>query len=422
VRDHARDRSQAQDHELVVLQERCPFCQTRLWAAKRRERYVVTLEKMLRLRIQERHCPNPACRGPRVRYRPAEEGRLVLKAHEFGLDVVVFAGEQYHRQHVSIPKIHQGLQGEHRVPICERSVGNLIDDYEALCECVAGDSDRLRTRLKKQGAIVLAVDGVQYDDRSPVLYVQRDVLSGELMYAERRLARGAKDLVPMLGKTAELARQIEVPIIGIVSDKERSLVPAIAEVFPKTPHQFCQQHYLANAAKPLGKDNERLEEAAREVVSALRDVQRQIERRGPQVTAAASPQREAARSAPPDLTARGRADEPAMAPPAAPPSSEAVAASPPASIGTSRGRLDSVPPREASDPGAPPSPVAPIGQAARETALADALARAGATVGKVSGRPTVDPAGLKRFERLDEVRAAAQKAAQKKGVRRAAGR
>ena len=53
--------------------------------------------------------------------------------------------------------------------------------------------------------------------------------------------------------------------------------------------------------------------------------------------------------------------------------------------------------------------------------MAGALARAGATVGKVTGRPSVDPAGRKRFERLQEVRAAAREAAKKKGLRRAAG-
>ena len=33
--------------------------------------------------------------------------------------------------------------------------------------------------------------------------------------------------------------------------KARGLVPAVASVFPKRPHQFCQAHYLRNLATPL---------------------------------------------------------------------------------------------------------------------------------------------------------------------------
>jgi len=341
--------------DLVASNDQCPVCGAGVWIRQWRDRYVQTLDKMLYVVSRDKKCSSVSCPRPGLRYRPVEEGRLALKDHEFGLDVVIFCGEQYHREHLSIPKIHRRLVQERHMPICERSVGNQIDAYEALCECVAGDTDRLQARLQKQGVILLSVDGVHYDDRSPVLYVQRDVLSGEVLYAERRLARAKDDLVPMLKRTVELAQRIQVPILGVVSDKERSLVPAIAQVFPGIPHQFCQTHYLGNVAKPLEPDHQQLQEKARDVVLALRDVQRQIEREVPMA----------------------EASEPALGPEAA--------------------------------------------QTAKEAAVAAALARAGTTVGQVSGRPIVDPAGLKRFEGLEAVRAAAEQAAQKKGAPRAAG-
>jgi hypothetical protein len=39
--------------------------------------------------------------------------------------------------------------------------------------------------------------------------------------------------------------------LAILSDKQAGLVPAVASVFPKRPHQFCQAHYLRNLATPL---------------------------------------------------------------------------------------------------------------------------------------------------------------------------
>lgn len=374
MRNHRRDVSDAARLRLVPPDQECPFCKSPLWIVETRVRHVQTLDKLLRLELKGKRCSSDSCEHQHLRYRPSEEGRLVLKGHEFGLDVAVLAGEQHLRQNVSIPRIHKILRDERHISICERSVGNLVDDYVALCECVAGDTERLRARLAQQGGIVLSVDGVQYDDRSPVLYVQRDVLSGEVLYAERRLARAADDLVPMLERSRDLARDLGVPILGVVSDKERSLVPAIGKVFPDTPHQYCHTHYLKNVAEPVEEEARTLEEAAREVVTALRDVERRVERQGsPRVVA------EEVRPAPAPVD-----KTPAPDPPSRPPE---------------------------------PPPVA-----TGEAKLAAALARAGTTVGKVSGRAILEPAGLKRFQRLEEVRRAAQKAARKKGgPRKAAG-
>jgi hypothetical protein len=59
--------------------------------------------------------------------------------------------------------------------------------------------------------------------------------------------------------------------------------------------------------------------------------------------------------------------------------------------------------------------------ASDDAKIAGALALAGTTVGAVSGRATLDPSGLKRFERLQEVRMAAEEAAKKRGLRSADG-
>jgi hypothetical protein len=149
----------------------------------------------------------------------------------------------------------------------------------------------------------------------------------------------------MLERTRDLAKDVGVPILGIVSDKERSLVPAIAQVFPKVPHQFCQLHFLKNVAEPLEQDEQTLTEAAADVVRNLREVERSIE-------------------------------------------------------------------RQSRSEGAQHDGAAPPGE---EAAMMAALAQVGTTVGTVSGRPITDPPGLKRVERLTEVRDAVFEAAQKKG-------
>lgn len=381
MRTHGRDHSGAEYLRLVAPQEGCGFCSARLGICETRERYVQTLTKLLHVVGKGKKCDSPSCGHEGLRYRPPEVGRLVLKGHEFGRDVVIWAGDQHIGEKLSLPRIHKRLVGDFGVPISERSVGNLVDDYMALCQCVAGDTGRLRERLKQQRGIVLCVDGVHFDEGSPVLYVQRDVISGEVLYAERRLARSQEDLVPMLRRSANLAAEIGVPILGIASDKETSLVPAIAEVFPGIPHQFCQTHFLKNVAEPLKEDDQELARGARETVLALRKVQRTIERRFPEVavgvgTAEVTPATEAKPAEPDTAEACGTTE-----------------------AGTARDE-----------------------RALAEATLAAALVRAGTTAGVVSGRPFTDPPGLKRFQRLQQVRAAVKEAAQKKGLQRTAGR
>ena len=365
MRNRKRDLTEAEYLRLVAPQKNCFFCGRVLPICETQERYVRTLSKLLHVDGKGKRCTSDICGHGSLRYRSPEVGRLVLKAHEFGRDVVMWSGDQHLREKVSIPRVHKRLVGDYGVPISERSVGNLVDDYVTLCHCVAGDTGRLRERLKKQDCLVLCVDGVHFDEGSPVLYVQREVISGEVLYSERRLARSKEDLVPMLRRTAELAAEIDVPILGIVSDKEKSLVPAIAEVFDGIPHQFCQTHFLGNVAKPLKEDDQELARGAKDTVLALRKIQRTIERRFPEVV----------------VGARVAEAAPEVAEPPTP-RDEAVLA---------------------------------------EARVAAALVRAGTAVGVVSGRPITDPSGHKRFQRLQQVRTAVEQAARKKGLQRRAG-
>lgn len=367
MRTHRRDYSGAEYRRLVAPETQCPFCSGRLAICETQERHVQTLTKLLHVVGKGKRCVSQTCDHRHLRYRSPEVGRLVLKAHEFGRDMVLWAGDQHVREKQSLSRIHKRLVGDFRVPISERSVGNLVDDYIALCECVAGDRDRLRERLKRQGCIVLCVDGVHFDEGSPVLYVQREVISGEVLYAERRLARGKDELVPMLRRTAELAAEIGVRILAVVSDKERSLVPAIAEVFPGIPHQLCQTHFLSNVAEPLKEDDSELVRKAKETVLTLREFQRTIERSFPELADGA--------------------------------------------VAVEDGTDTEASPNAAAEPCA-----AREDPELAEAKVAAALARAGTMAGAVSGRSITDPPGLKRFQRLQRVRAAAREAARKKGA------
>src|SRR4051812_36317656 len=138
------------DLDLPTLTRTCPECGVALWAAYKTRRTVTTLDGLIRLGLQVRRCRHHECRRFGVPVRPEQEGRMVLPQHEFGLDVIALVGQLRHAQHRSLPEIHAEL-ARRGVPICLRSVGNLLDRYDELLALSTSDVARLRRITAEAG-------------------------------------------------------------------------------------------------------------------------------------------------------------------------------------------------------------------------------------------------------------------------------
>jgi hypothetical protein len=285
--------------ELTAATRDCPLCGGPLWAAYKSHRVVVTLEGPIRLAIQVRRCRDADCPRYRASLRSEQEGRFALPQHEFGLDVIAAVGTLRHAEHRSIPEIHAELI-RRRVPICVRSVGNLLDRYDELLALSLTDAARIRRLTAPAGRVILAIDGLQPDVGHEVLWVVRDVLSGEVLLARSLLSGTRRDLAELLGRVRDALR---VPVAGVVSDGQRSLVQAIAEAFPGVPHQRCQFHYLREAARPIYEADRHAKVALKAQVRGVRPIERLLEGRDDAEAAAARGYCAAVRSA---LTDDGR--------------------------------------------------------------------------------------------------------------------
>src|SRR6185369_8925773 len=114
-------------------------------------------------------------------------------------DVIALVGRLRHAEHRSVPEIHAEL-ARRGVPICPRSVSNLLDRYDELLALSCSDAARLRRITQEAGKVVLAIDGLQPDVGHEVLWVLRDVLSGEVLLARSLLGGSQADLTPVLGE------------------------------------------------------------------------------------------------------------------------------------------------------------------------------------------------------------------------------
>src|SRR3954451_14698569 len=233
--------------ELPTHARSCPACAGPLWSAATARRTVVTLEGLVRLRLQVRSCRDPDCPRHKACLRPEQEGRYALPQHEFGLDVIAAVGRLRHAEHRSVPEIHAELT-RRGVPICARSVSNLLDRYDELLTLALADTARLRRVTTAAGRVVLAIDGLQPDVGHEVLWVLRDALSGEVLLARSLLSSTRDDLAELI---VEVKGALWVPIVGGVSDGHDPLRKAIRKALDGVPHQLCQFHHLREAANPV---------------------------------------------------------------------------------------------------------------------------------------------------------------------------
>jgi hypothetical protein len=253
----------------------CPACAGPLWSAATARRTVVTLDGLVRLHLQIRSCRNPDCPRRGVCLRPEQEGRFALPQHEFGLDVIALVGRLRHAEHRSVPEIHAEL-ARRRVPICARSVGNLLDRYDELLTLSLSGAARLRRITAGAGRVILAIDGLQPDVGHEVLWVIRDVISGEVLLARSLLSSCQDDLAELIG---EVRAALPVPIAGVVSDGQTSIRNAVKAALDGVPHQLCHFHYLREAATPVYEADRHIKVQLKKEVRGIRPIERKIEGR-----------------------------------------------------------------------------------------------------------------------------------------------
>src|SRR3954465_6360759 len=253
----------------------CPACGQRTWAANKPRRTVTTLDGLVQLLLQVRSCRNPDCPRRGTCLRPEPEGRFALPHHEFGLDVIALVGRLRHAEHRSVPEIHAELT-RRGVPICARSVSNLLARYDELLALALSDTERLRRVTAAAGQVVLAIDGLQPDVGHEVLWVLRDVLSGAVLLAKPLLSSTRDDLAKLIG---EVKAALAVPIVGVVSDGQDSIRKAVQKALDGVPHQLCHFHYLREAARPIFEADRHAKKELKQRVRGVRPIERKLEGR-----------------------------------------------------------------------------------------------------------------------------------------------
>jgi hypothetical protein len=259
---------------LEVQRTKCVECGEEMWVGYHAERKILTLQGLCRLTVVVRCCQNQECKRYKKSYRPEEEGRWALPHGECGLDVIALVGTLRYKEQRSVKEIWEKLK-ERGVQVCERTVEHLLHRYEELVAVHLHQKERLHTLLKSQGRVILAMDGLQPDVGHEVLWVIREVISGEILVARALLSSAQHDLAALLTEAKDMLPE-NVQVCGIVSDGQQSIRLAVAEVFPTIAHQLCHFPYLREAAKPIYEADRHAKKELKKQVRGIRPIEQSV--------------------------------------------------------------------------------------------------------------------------------------------------
>lgn len=250
-------------------QDECPQCGKPLTIAYTSGwKTVQTMSEVIMIAEQPKRCKNMECAGRANLLRSARWRQIAPMWCTYGYDVITQIGWQRQNQRQTFSEVHLDLQG--RMLISETQVRAIYTyRYLALLACHERQQMEHLKTIAKQGGLWLSLDGLAPEGGEAQLWLVRELHSGITLRSGWMSQQDQSAFVNFLQPIAAMG----LPVTAVMSDKQRGLVPAIAEVFSSAKHSFCQMHYLGNAAEPLSKADEamkiELRQGVRQEIGAL---------------------------------------------------------------------------------------------------------------------------------------------------------
>jgi hypothetical protein len=259
----------------------CPVCQRTLREVMTlTRRTVITLQGVIKLTHAGYRCPDAQCEGHRRTYRSVEADALALPGMTYGLDIVLLVGQRRLKAHRTVDEVHQELLERLEplgVKIARREILYLFGAYCALLQATsrAKDDQPWLEQVKKNGGIIVSVDGIQPEKGNETVYLVRDALTGRVLAAENVLSSETAVMKELLTPVVAL----DLKVLGTITDAQESELLAVEQLWPEVPHQVCQFHALRDASKPVFEADRQVKTALRKRLQPkVRAVRKQLKR------------------------------------------------------------------------------------------------------------------------------------------------
>ncbi len=249
-------------HSTDFLDGLCPYCNTPVQELYPDNGHSFRMmDKWVHMVTWWCECKNPSCDGPH-RFKVPQP--YVLPYKKFGKDVWIFICSEWEWFKSSPKEISRRLL-RHSVIMSGDLVAEILDAYRLLKE---GKIEKETSRIiAEQGHVIIGLDGTPTETESAAFWTFYDVISGRILHAELLEPAGSDDLIRIFRAIQE---RYGVPVLGFLSDHQKSIVNACKEFDPALPHQTCHYHYLDNHWRFIEAKDQNLHKELRKAVNALR--------------------------------------------------------------------------------------------------------------------------------------------------------
>jgi hypothetical protein len=228
------------------------------------DKTVQTLDTVLSVGSRPGFCADPTCRGHDMRLLSAEGQQVAPRGSTYGYDVLARIGWLRQERRDAYAEIRAELTRQ--VQISESHVRYLYQQvYLPLLACHERQYVACLTQAARQhGGLIISLDGLAPEGGEPQLWFIRELLTSLTLRSGWLSRFDQVTFEAFLEPLSELA----LPILAVLSDKQKGLPGAVAAVFPGAYHHFCHSHYLKNLAEPLANADSAFNVELRKAVRA----------------------------------------------------------------------------------------------------------------------------------------------------------
>jgi len=221
-------------------------------------------------------CADAACRCSHSTVSPQAEMGLTMPRWLIGWDVFAWIGHRRFARHWSVPQIRDELIDTHHIVLSEDSIERYVDRYQTMVAARHQDPAQIAKAYRGLTDLILSIDGLQPEKGHETLYVVRELRARRVWFAEPLLSSAAEEVHRLIRQAKQWADRLGLPVRMWISDKQDAFVSGVAEVFPGTPHRYCENHFMRDLAKPILEADSQAKVAMRRKVRGLRSIERGI--------------------------------------------------------------------------------------------------------------------------------------------------
>jgi len=191
-----------------------------------------------------------------------------MQRKRFSLEVWAKVIQHHFKHHLNYSTTVELMWDDWDVSISRNTVRSICEYFE-----MAGKQytdKKVLKEVRSSGRIVLSLDGAQPVKNEPSLWVFSDRLTGNVLLARNLESAPASMLCAIF---QEIEMLYSVPIVAIISDKQKSIVNSVKQFKSDIPHAYCQYHFLNHIAEPIASKDSHLKKNLRKFVKQLSIVQ-----------------------------------------------------------------------------------------------------------------------------------------------------